>query len=417
MITLVKGNIINPINRINTEIVHNAALLIKDGKIIEYLKYSDAIKKYPDYELIDYSHKYISPGFIDIHLHAPQVNQRARYGESLMQWLEKFIFQAEESFADLTVADAEIDDCLHQLIKNGTTTAVMYSSHHKEATDLLFKKCDKRGIKAFIGKVMMDFSIIGQPMETTDDSLQDSWDLYKKWHNHDNGRLKYIYSPRFAPVCSENLLMQLGKLAVSDNIYIQSHLCENKDEIDTALKIFFGYSSYTEIYYKTGILTPRSIMGHCIHLDENEFNLLKETDTKIAHCPSSNFFLKSGRFDLKNFERHGIYFGLASDVGAGPSFSLFDVMKSMNFTQPYHIYPQKTFYYSTLGNAKVLGIDNETGNFMPGKDADFTVIDIFRSHPNFNYANVEDLLAFLIYLGNSSFIEATYVRGKKIQEY
>jgi guanine deaminase len=414
MFTIIKGNIINPIGRIKTEIMHDAALIINKGKIIEYLKYSEAEKKYQDYNLIDYSGKYISPGFIDIHLHAPQVNQRARYGETLMQWLEKFIFLAEESFADLQKADKEIDDCLHHLIKNGTTTAVMYSSHHKEATDLLFQKCNKRGIKAFAGKVMMDFALTGEAFETTEESLQQSYDLYKKWDGYDNGRLKYIFSPRFAPVCSENLLTELGNLATAENVYIQSHLAENKEEIAAALNIFFGYSSYTDIYFRTGILTPKTIMGHCIHLSEDEFHILKDTDCKIAHCPSSNFFLKSGRFDFHNAERKGISLGLGSDVGAGPSFSLFDVMKSMNFIQPFHICPQKTYYYSTLGNAKALSIDNQTGNFSAGKDADFIVIDIFKGHPTFNYNNVEDLLAFLIYLGNSSFIEATYVRGKNI---
>jgi len=169
------------------------------------------------------------------------------------------------------------------------------------------------------------------------------------------------------------------------------------------------------VYYKTGCLTDKSIMGHCIHLNDYEFNLLKETNCKIAHCPSSNFFLKSGVFDLSAAERKGIILGLGSDVGAGPSFSMFDVMKSMNYSQPFHILPQKSFYYATLGNAQALGIENTTGNFAAGKDADFIVIDIKKYYPEFEFSNIEDLLAYLIYLGHQGFVYAVYVRGQKIE--
>ncbi|MBP7654311.1 guanine deaminase [Candidatus Dependentiae bacterium] len=413
---IIKGNIINPLNRLKTEYFENYAIAVEDGKIAELFPFKEIEKKYghTEYSLVDFSGKFISPGFIDNHLHIPQVNQRARYGENLMDWLNKYILNAEESFADPKIAEREIRNCFNCLIANGTTTAVMYNSYHKSATELAFSIAEKSGLKVFIGKTMMDFFVSGRQYETTEQSLRDSYDLFKKWNGKYDGRLNYIFSPRFAPACSFELLMELGNIAKKEHIYIQSHLSENKEEIDHALNKFFGFETYTDIYYRAGLLTEKTIMGHCIHLTDYEFNLLKETGTKIAHCPSSNFFLKSGSFNLGAAEKKGIELGLGSDVGAGPSFSLFDVMKSLNYAQPYHIPPQKSFYYSTLGNARVLGIDSATGNFEKGKDADFIVIDVKKYHNDFEFLSIEDLLAYLIYLGHEGFITDVYVRGEKI---
>ncbi|HPP86677.1 MAG TPA: guanine deaminase [bacterium] len=412
---IIKGNIVNPISRLKTEYFANQALVIENGKIIEICNLQDCEKKYHAFEILNFTDKYILPGFIDLHLHIPQVNQRARYGENLMDWLKKYILKAENDFEKLEKAEKSIKTCFNALIANGTTTAVMYNSYHKQATDLAFKIAEKSGLKVFIGKVMMDYFVSGEQFETTENSLRDSYDLYKKWHGKDNGRINYIFSPRFAPACSLELLTEIGRLAKKEGIYIQSHLSENREEIEQVLSKFFGFETYTDVYYKTGCLTDKSIMGHCIHLNDYEFNLLKETNCKIAHCPSSNFFLKSGVFDLSAAERKGIILGLGSDVGAGPSFSMFDVMKSMNYSQPFHILPQKSFYYATLGNAQALGIENTTGNFAAGKDADFIVIDIKKYYPEFEFSNIEDLLAYLIYLGHQGFVYAVYVRGQKIE--
>lgn len=412
---IIRGNIINPIDRLKTDYHENSALVVNNGIIKDLMEYNAAKKKYKEYEILDYSGKFISPGFIDNHLHIPQTNQRARFGENLMDWLKKYIFLAEDSFADEETAEKIITNCFNCLIANGTTTAVMYNSFHKSATERAFQIAEKSGLKAFIGKTMMDYFVSGKQYEDCEKSLTESWDLYKKWHNKDKGRLKYIFSPRFAPACSLDLLNELGKLAKKESIYIQSHLSENKEEIEQCLNKFFGFETYTDIYHKTGILTERTIMGHCIHLSDREFNLIKETGTKIAHCPSSNFFLKSGSFNLSAAERKGIELGLGSDVGAGPSFSMFDVMKSLNYAQPYHIFPQKSYYYATLGNARVLGIDKYTGNFIKGKDADIIVIDINKYHPDFRFSIVEDLLAYLIYLGHQGFISDVFVRGNKIK--
>lgn len=414
MKTIIKGNIINPISRLKTEYFENYAIVIENGKIIELLPADGIEKKYSGFEMLDYSGKIISPGFIDNHLHIPQVNQRARYGENLMEWLSKYILTAEDSFEDLEIAEREIKNCFNCLIANGTTTAVMYNSYHKSATDLAFQIAEKSGLKAFIGKTMMDYFTEGKQYETTDQSLKDSYDLYKKWDGRDNGRLNYIFTPRFAPACSLELLTEIGKIAKQESVYIQSHLSENKDEIEQALNKFFGFETYTDIYDKTGILTAKTIMAHCIHLSDYEFNLIRDTGCKIAHCPSSNFFLKSGSFNFSAAERKGIEFGLGSDVGAGPSFSLFDVMKSLNYAQPYHILPQKSYYYATLGNAYVLGLEKNMGNLEIGKDADLIVIDIKKYHQDFKFSTVENLLAYMIYLGHQGFITDMFVRGKKI---
>jgi guanine deaminase len=412
---LYKGTIINPVSRLKTEVIPDAALVVDEGRILAVLPFTEAVRAYPDHELVDLSGRYLAPGFIDVHLHAPQVNQRARYGASLMEWLTRYIFKAEEEFGDLRTADRGIRMGLNEMIRNGTTTAVMYSSHHREATDLLFTRAAESGIRAFIGKVLMDFNLTGPAEETTEAAIRESLELRDKWDGHDRGRLQYVFTPRFAPVCSPDLLRELGRLNRSETIRIQSHLAENPAEIAEALDIHHGHASYTEIYEKAGILGPRTIMAHCIHMSEREFGILKETGTRIAHCPSSNFFLKSGRFDLRQAERLGLSLGLGTDVGAGPSFSLCDVMRSMNFMQPHHILPQKAYYHATLGNAELLGLEAGTGNLLPGKDADFIVINVNRNYPDFTFHNVEDLLAFLIYLGHANFIEAAYVRGRRLE--
>jgi guanine deaminase len=207
-----------------------------------------------------------------------------------------------------------------------------------------------------------------------------------------------------------------SRIAKENKCIIQTHLSENEEEISLVLKLFPECKSYTEVYKKYNCLYEKSVTAHCLHLSESEIELLAENNVSIAHCPSSNFFLKSGSIKFNNIHNKGINICLGSDVGAGPSFSLFDVIKSMNYMQPFNILPQKCFYMATIGGAKALDINNVTGSLVSGKDADFIILNPWSCYPEFKIESIEDLLAFLYYLGSSSMVERSFVRGKKIYD-
>ena len=411
------GSILNPLNKHKTEFIKDGVLLV-DGSIIKNVgKYEDLKNSLEGYDIIDCKNKIICPGFIDTHLHIPQVDQRARFGHSLLDWLQKHIYKAEEAFGEPSIAKLMSNRFFDEMIKNGTTTCLAFSSYSKSATDTAFEVAKARGVRAIIGKVMMDFSHTSAPPETTENSVRDSIELCEKWHNTQDGLLQYAFTPRFAPTCTRELMQQVSVASEKSGALIQSHLSENEEEIQVVLKMFPECKTYTEVYHKYGCLNERTVMAHCIHMSEKELKLFKDCGATIAHCPSSNFYLKSGAMKLTRIEYHDITMGLGSDVGAGPSFSIFDVMKAMNFMQPFPIQPQKCFYYSTLGGAEVLKLDQKIGNLVPGKEADFVVMDIKKCYPYFSLNTIDDLLAFMIYLGNREIIDQVYVRGNQIYPY
>jgi guanine deaminase len=415
---LVKAKILNPLSVYKFEYIDNGFIIIKNGKIIDKGKLTEKIlNKNVDCDIYDFSDKYMLPGFVDSHLHLPQIDQRAMYGESLLDWLQKYIYPAEMEFSKKEIALKKSERFFDETIKNGTTLVSAYSTFHYESTDIAFEVAAKKKVKAFIGKVMMDYSEPNstKPFETLSESISNTMKLYEKWHNYDNGRLKYILTPRFAPACSFELMKKVGELARSYNLHIQTHLSENEDEIVNVIKRFDSVRNYTELYEKCGMLTDKTVLGHCLHLFDDEFQLLHEKKCSIAHCPSSNFFLKSGDFKLSRAEFFNIPISLGTDVGAGPSFSMFDVMKAMNYMQRYQIQPEKSFYYATLGGAKVLGLGNETGSIDIGKDADFIIIDIKKILNDFIFQGISNILGSMIYLGNDKIVTDVFVRGIKLK--
>lgn len=327
-------------------------------------------------ESFDLGEKLILPGFVDTHLHLPQFGQTGKYGKHLLGWLDTFIFPEEAKFKDEKYAHKISEWFFEELLKNGTTTANIFTTIHKQACNAAFEVASKASIKAIMGKVIMNRNCPEYLSENSEDAIKDSVELMEKWHGHDNNRLLYAFIPRFAPSCTDDLLHAIGEqLKAFPQAYMHTHVSESKAEVEWVHELFPKAKSYTDVYASAGLLGPNSILAHAIHLTENDFKAICDTDSALAHCPSSNFFLKSGAFPFATCEEKQIRFGLGSDIGAGPQMSLFQVMKDGFYIQPdLWIEPAKLFYRATLGGAKALNLDKSTGSLDAGKDADFIIV-------------------------------------------
>jgi guanine deaminase len=405
------GKLVNVLSEERIDLIPKGFLLVnRDGKILDF-GYWDEVKKelYREVKRIDYGDFFILPGFIDAHLHLPQIDVRGKIMEGLLPWLERYVYPSEAKFEDADFAEEVARRFFSEIFRNGITTAVIYTTIHKESTDRVFKIAAEEKARAIIGKVMMDRNSPSYLREDLDKSLNESISLFEKWNGYD-GRLYYVFTPRFAVTSSIELLREVGRCAKKLDAYIQTHLSENRDEVRFVLQNFEGIGSYTELYEKTDLLGSKTLLAHAIHLNDEEYEILRRTDTRVIHCPSSNFFLHSGIMNLPMMEERGIKIALGSDVGAGPSFSPFYVMRDMFYANI--VSPFKAFYYATLGGAKVLGMEDKIGNFEVGKEADFVVIN---PEPIASKGNsFEEVLSRLIFLGDDRVTEATYIRGIRV---
>jgi guanine deaminase len=334
-----------------------------------------------------------------------------------LDWLNRYIVPSERAFADLKTADDMAKRFFKKLILNGTTTAAIYTTIHARATDHAFKIARESGVRAVIGKVMMDQYAPPELQEETRRSLKDSEALCAKWHGACGGRLMYAFTPRFAPTCSEELMTETGELAREAGAYIQTHIAETLPENARVKELFPDYKDYTEVYEENGLLTPKTVLGHGIYLSMDEMGRIARAKAKVAHCPTSNFFLKSGRMSVDLIEEHGITFGLGTDVGAGTSMSLFTTMRHADYIQPHlTVMPAKAFYLATLGGAKTLSLESETGNLKPDKSADFCVVDICKIDPRYklNDLSADEILSLLMYRGDGRVVKEAYVAGDKL---
>ncbi len=423
--TVYRARIFNPVSFSEFKDIKDGAMEVSEkGKILKIARFSEISDK--SAKIIDYRGKIIMPGLIDCHVHLPQYDMVAMDGYVLLDWLNTYTFPAERRFESPKLAEDAAKRFFHALKANGTTAAAIYNTVHKEATDIAFKEAEKSGLRVFMGKVMMDQNSPDFLLEKTEDSLSQSEELCKKWNGKDNGRLNYVFTPRFAPTCSEKLMKEVSALAKKYNAYIQTHLSENRGELLWVKELFPQRRDYTDVYYDAGILTPKTIMAHCVWLSPSELKVLSQTSTKIAHCASSNFFLKSGIFDLGKTLAEGIDVGLGSDVGGGPNLSLFrEMANSCNASKVKYIQENGNvknidyigaFYLATKGGAKVLSVDEIVGDLNPGKEADFIVVDAALVDPKKNIKNKsgKEILSQLVYRADDRVILATYVRGKKI---
>jgi len=406
------GRVLNPRGPEEFEEFHPGYLSVDSmGRISDYGPWGDEVqRRFGGAEMVDYDDKIILPGFIDVHLHLPQLDVRGRDGAELLEWLEKYVYPAESAFADPGLARATARRLFQELARNGTTCAAIYSSVHAHSTEIAFEEAAEFGIRAIIGKVLMDRNASPELEEDPAQGVEESLKLYERWENYDRGRLHYAFTPRFAPACSEGLLRRIGEVARERGAYIQTHLAETEAELRWVRELFPQYKSYTEVYHRLGILGPKTVVGHAVHLSDDEYKLLAETGTKVAHCPSANLFLHSGRMPLERMDEYRIPVGLGSDVGAGPSLSMFDLMRDMYYLN--RVSPLRAFYQATRGGARVLGLEEEIGSFAPRKEADFIVVDpSLLIGPG---AEMREILSQLLFRGDDRQIVATYVRGRRL---
>ena len=419
--TVYLGHIVDPVDEFQYRDIPDGALIVSgEGRILAVGKWSDFTGQYSSgATVVDCGRKLIMPGMIDMHIHLPQVTQIGRSGDTLLAWLEKYIFPAESKFSDLSHAEKIAAWFFDELASNGTTMAVVFTTIHKEATDAAFRIAADKGMRAIMGKVMMDRNAPAALLEDPKNSIRQSEQLAEKWHGHDDDRLLYAFTPRFAITASDELLNECGKLwQNSPGTYMHTHLSESVEEVKKVASLFPDSRSYLDVYDRSGLCGARSVFAHSIHLDDDDLQVMHKRKCALAHCPSSNFFLKSGVFPIERVKAAGVEFGLGSDVAAGPQMSLFGVMKDANFIQPkIWTSPRELFYRATKGAAKALHLGDRLGSLEVGKEADFIVVD-----PTLKNAcpkdildhGTDEILSSLVFLGDDRMIEATYIRGRQV---
>lgn len=393
-------------------------LVVENGLITDVGDYVETLAKQNGaLEMVNYQDKIITAGFVDTHIHYPQTGMIASYGEQLLDWLENYTFPEEERFKDPVYAAKVAKIFLDELATNGTTTALVFGTVHKQSVDVFFQEAKRRNLRMIAGKVLMDRNAPDYLTDTPECGYQDSKELIEKWH--DNGRLSYAVTPRFAPTSSPEQLDMVGKLLQEyPTVYMHTHLSENKQEIEWVKFLFPEREGYLDVYDHHGLLHPRSVFAHGVHLSDCECQRLSDTGSAIAFCPTSNLFLGSGLFDLNRIEEFGIRVGMGTDVGAGTSFSLMQTMseayKIMQLQQK-KLHPMKSLYQATLGGAKALYLDDKIGSLEVGKEADFVVLEPnattlmkFRMQ---QAKTLEEKLFVLMSLGDDRTVHATYIYG------
>lgn len=402
----IKCNILNPVSEQKTILLQDVVMTIDGDKITDISPFRefDAINK----KIINRSDKLILPGLVDTHVHLSQWRIRGSYKGDLLKWLSTFTFPEEKRSFDPEYARAVAKEFFTNLIESGTTTSSIYVTVSQEATNIAFEEASKLGCRAIIGKVCMDRNSPPELLEPTERSFHHSVELCQQWDRI--GNLNYAFTPRFAVVCSSELMCKIGKYAQENNNYIQTHLSENRDEIALVKELFPEANSYTDVYQQCQLLGAKTIMGHAIHLTDYEIELLKQTNTKLAHCPDSNFFLKSGKFPYQKMSDSGLTVGLGSDVAGGTCLDMFYHMKMANYTQSDgSIGVLEAFYLATLGGAKTLSKADEIGSIEIGKQADFLVVELNKR------GGVEEILSELIFVRGKDSIREVYVAGKRLK--
>ncbi|MBW4659862.1 MAG: guanine deaminase [Drouetiella hepatica Uher 2000/2452] len=409
--------------------ISDGLLILEDGKIKELGAYDVLKDKYAAMPITSYVGRLIMPGFIDTHIHFPQTEIIAAYGEQLLEWLNQYIFPTEGKFSDKAYAQKVASIFLDELLKNGTTTALVFTAVFPVSTDAFFEEASRRNLRMIAGKVMMDRNAPDFLVDTAETSYQDSKALIQKWHK--NGRLLYAVTPRFAITSTNEQLRLAGKLLDEfPDVYLHTHISENLNEVAWVKELFPESSGYLDAYDQAGLVRSRSVFAHGIHLTDQELKRLSEAESAIAFCPTSNLFLGSGLFKIEQAKsaEHPVKVGLGTDVGGGTSFSLLqtasEAYKVAQLRQQ-KLSPFQALFLATLGGARALSLGDTIGNFDPGKEADFVVLDL-RSTPLMAFRNPETIATSidelaeqtftLMMLGDDRAIEATYIMGEPAYE-
>ena len=368
----------------------------------------------------DYRGKIILPGFIDTHVHYPQTDMIASPAPGLLPWLETYTFPTERQFSDPDHAADVAGFFIDELLRCGTTTAMVYCTVHRASVDAFFTASAARNLRMVAGKVLMDRNCPAFLQDTAEGGVRDSEDLIKQWHK--NGRQLYAITPRFAPTSTNAQLQLAGELASAyPDTFIQTHVAENTDEVAWVKSLFPTARSYLDVYDGFGMMRPRAMYAHCIWLDDGDRQRMAQTQSAAAICATSNLFLGSGLFDFARADAAQIPMSLATDVGGGTSFSM---LQTMNETYKVarmggsYLPALRMFYMATLGAARSMQLEGTIGNFAIGAEADFIVLDpqatALMARRTARTNSLEELLFALALLGDDRTVMATYAAGNRV---
>lgn len=396
-------------------------LVIENGYIRSAGDFAETARHFPqNLNIADYRDCFIFPGFIDAHVHSVQTQAMASYGRQLLDWLEKYIFPNEKKFSDAAYAEKHTSIFLNQLLKNGTTTAFVYPAVFDVSVEKLFDQASRLNMRLISGKTWMDRNAPDFLIEEPEKSYASSKRLIEKWHQ--KKRLHYAVTPRYAVTSSpESLELASVLLREFDNLYVQTHISENKKEVALANSLHPANHHYLDVYDSYNLLTSRTLLGHGIYLNDDELKRIAEVGASIVHCPTSNLFLGSGLFNYLKVLDYRIPIAVGSDVGAGTSFSmlqnLHDAYK-ISALQGIPMLPEQAFYFITLGGARALKLDDHIGNFDAGKEADFVVIDPSQNELlkyRLDHAEtLQEILFSMIILGDDRIVKETCIMGEPV---
>ncbi|SFL18711.1 guanine deaminase [Shimia haliotis] len=401
--------------------IEDGAILMKDGKIKAVGAYCDVAAKATDAAVTDHRPNLLMAGFIDTHVHFPQVQVIASWGSQLLDWLNNYTFPEETRFESPVHCEAMAGHFYDLLLSHGTTTAVSFCSVHTASVDAYFSEAARRNMCMIGGKVMMDRNAPDALTDTPVSGYDNSKALIDKWHG--KGRAHYAITPRFAITSTPEQMEMAGALvAEHPECFVQTHLSENHDEIAFTAELYPQAPDYLGVYESYGLLTPKTLLGHSIHLQPREIEVLAETQAKPVFCPTSNLFLGSGLFDDAGLRSKNIQNAIATDIGAGTSYSMLQTLNEgykVLQLQNQKLHPLQAFHWITRGNAEVLGLADRIGTLEVGTDADIVVLNS-RATPAMDLRmqcaeTLSEELFVLQMLGDDRAIAETYVAGKAMK--
>jgi guanine deaminase len=396
-------------------------LIVDDGRVQAAGDYAQLRASLPEEAQVhDYRGKLIVPGFIDTHIHYPQTDMIASPAPGLLPWLETYTFPVERRFSDPEHAQETARFFLDELLRCGTTTAMVYCTVHPQSVEAFFAESERRNMRMVAGKVMMDRNCPDFLCDTAESGARDSEALIRKWHKR--GRQLYALTPRFAPTSTEAQLTLAGELARAyPDTFLQTHVAENTDEVAWVKSLFPDSRSYLDVYDRYGMMRPRAMFAHCIWLDDADRSRMRETQSAASICPTSNLFLGSGLFDFARADAARVPLSLATDVGGGTSFSMLQTMNEvykvgrMGGT---YLPALRMFYMATLGGSRSMQLEGTIGSFVSGAEADFIVLDPkatpLMARRTQRAESLEELLFAFALLGDDRAVAATYSGGRRL---
>jgi guanine deaminase len=406
----------------DARLLRDALLLVEDGRISALGPASALEGNLPEgCEIIHYPGKTLAPGFIDVHLHFPQLDVIASPADGLLPWLENHTFPQEARFVQVHHSEEVSRLFLEEMLRHGVTSGMVFCTSHTQSVDALMVECQKRDMRMVAGKCLMDRNCPEGVRDATEQSLIDSERLIQQWHGQ--GRLGYALTPRFAPSCSDEQMRGAAELADRyAGVWIQSHVAENHEEIAWVKGLYPQARSYLDVYERFGLLRARSMYAHCIYLDDTDRQRMKACGASAAVCPTSNLFLGSGLFDFEKAAAAGVDYGLASDVGGGTSFSPFRTMLAafeIARLRGRTLSPSELWYRHTLGAARAMDLADKVGNLAVGMEADFIVLDsastpLLKRRSSLAQSFNEWLFSFIV-LADDRAVSECYVAGRAQQ--